>query len=102
MNVANLQIQGMLAAIAAVTELFVAKGLLTREEIDTALASAEQGLLGEERMAADIEPSGRDAITFPVRWLHLANTMAARGGTPTFMELARKVGETKGKYNDQA
>jgi hypothetical protein len=37
-----------------------------------------------------------------VRWLHLANTTAAQGGTPTFTQLARKVGETKGKYNDQA
>ena len=101
MNTANLQLEGLLLAIASVHQALVAKGLLTSEELERALALGEQTALGDDRVAEDLSPSNRDAIAFPIRLLRLANTMAADGSTPGFGELARRVGETKGAHNDQ-
>ena len=42
MNVANLQLQGLYLAIAAVNNALVVKGLLTRGEIADCLERAEQ------------------------------------------------------------
>ncbi|WP_196258654.1 hypothetical protein [Pelagibacterium limicola] len=101
MNVANLQLQGLYLAVAAINETLVAKGLLTREEIDTALVQVEQVVLGEERLVEDLHPANRDAVVFPMRFLALANRKAEDGGVRGFTELAKLVGETKGHYNDQ-
>lgn len=102
MNVANLQLQGLYLAIAAINNALVAKGLLTREEIDDALVRAEQVALGDDRIAEDMHPANRDAVAFPMRLLALANRRGTDEGMPGFSELAKLVGETKGQYNDQA
>ncbi len=101
MNVANLQLQGLYLAVAAINEALVAKGVLTRDEIDTALARAEQIALGDERITEDMHPANRDAVVFPMRFLSLANRQGEDGGPHGFSELARLVGATKGHYNDQ-
>jgi len=100
-NTANLQLEGLLMAIAAVNQALVAKGVLATEELDHALAICEQTALGDERLTEDLSPSNRDAVLFPIRVLRLANNMAGEGGLPPFAELARTVGETKHPYNDQ-
>lgn len=101
MNVANLQLQGLYLAIAAVNNALVAKGLLTREEIGSALKLAEQTALGDERIFEDMTPASRDAVAFPARLLALANNSASETEIPGFSELARLVGETKGHYGDE-
>lgn len=101
MNVANLQLQGLYLAVAAVNNALVAKGLLSREDLNAALMLAEQTALGDDRQVEDMNPSGRDAMAFPARLLALANNSASQSEIPPFSELARLVGQTKGHYNDQ-
>lgn len=101
MNTANLQLEGLLTAIAGINRTLVAKGLLNTEELDHCLAVAEQTALGDDRVAEELSPANRDAVVFPIRVLRLANQHAEPGGIPTFAELARMVGETKEPYNDQ-
>ena len=101
MNTANLQLEGLLMAIAAVNQALVAKGVLATEEIDRALAICQQTALGDERLTEDLSPANRDAVLFPIRVLRLANNMAGTRGVPPFAELAKAVGETKAPYNDQ-
>ena len=101
MNTANLQIEGLLMAVAAVNKALVAKGVLATEELDRALAICEQTALGDDRLVEDLSPANRDAVLFPIRLLRLANNMAGDDGLPPFAELARTVGETKPPYNGQ-
>ncbi|MRG55008.1 hypothetical protein GF108_05340 [Phyllobacterium sp. SYP-B3895] len=100
MNTANLQLEGLCLAIAAVNRALVAKGLLTAVEIDTALRRAEAVAVGDDRAVEHLSPANRDAVCFPIRLLQLANNSGA--DTPwSFSHLARMVGETKRPYNDQ-
>jgi len=101
MNVANLQLQGLYLAIAAINNALVAKGLLTREEVGEALERAEQTALGDNRIFEDMNPASRDAVAFPARFLALANANASDSGTLDFSALARLVGQTKGHYPDE-
>lgn len=101
MNTANLQLEGLLMAIAGINQTLVAKGLLTTEEIDRSLAVTEQTALGDDRVTEDLSAANRDAIVFPVRLLRLANNMAGERDVPPFAELARMVGGTKEPHNDQ-
>jgi len=101
MNTANLQLEGLLMAIAGLNQALVAKGVMTVDEIDKSLARSEQAVLGEDRVMEDLSPANRDAIAFPIRLLRLANTMMEGATVPTFAELTRRVGETKGPDNDQ-
>ncbi len=101
MNAANLQLEGLLMAVACINQALVAKGLLTTEELDRSLAVTEQTVLGEDRVTEDLSPANRDAIAFPIRLLRMANNMAGDTDVPPFGELAKMVGETKGRHNDQ-
>ena len=98
MNTANLQLEGLLVAMASLHRQLVAKGVLTAEEIDHALAVCEATTTGDDRAAEELSPANRDAIAFPIRLLRIAN----EGTAPLeFGALARLVGKTKGKYADQ-
>jgi hypothetical protein len=101
MNVANLQLQGLLMAIASINNALVHKGVLDIDEIDLALRKAEANLTGEERLFEDMAPSQRDAVCFPIRLLQAANSSQGETSVSTFSELARLVGSTKVPYNDQ-
>lgn len=101
MNTANLQLEGLLMAIAGLNQMLIAKGVVTIEDVDKSLARAEQTVLGDDRVVEDLSPANRDAVAFPIRLLRLANNMSDGTGTPSFAELARRVGETKGPDNDQ-
>lgn len=101
MNVANLQIEGLLMAVASLTHALVGKGHLSVEEVDLALAKAEAAMTGEERAHEDLTPSNRDAVCFPIRLLRLANRSSGETDICSFSELTRMVGQTKQSYNDQ-
>lgn len=100
MNVANLQIEGLLMAQAALHRLLVAKGLATAEEIEAALHVAEAGLGGEERSVEQLTPASRDAVAFPLRLLRQA-ALRPMSDPLSFSELATQVGREKPRYNDQ-
>ena len=100
MNTANLQLEGLLMAIASINKALVSKGILTTDEIEKALATSEQLVVGDDRAVEDLSPANRDAIAFPIRLLRLANSAEADESS-SFSQLARLVGETKDRYNDQ-
>lgn len=98
MNAANLQIEGLIMAVAAVNRCLAERGLLGRAEIDKALALAEAEITSDERAIEDLSPSNRDAAAFPIRLLRAANAVE---GPAQFAALTRSVGQNKGRYNDQ-
>jgi hypothetical protein len=97
-NIANLQLEGLYLAVAAVNRALVEKGALTREELDLALRKAEQAALGDDR-AEDLSSAERDAMAFAPRLLTLANRSEA--DSASFSELARAVGQHKPPHADQ-
>ena len=99
MNVANLQLQGLLMAVASINEVLVRKGLLSADEIDLALRKAEADLTAEERMTEALSHSNRDAACFPLRLLMAANRAASDKGT--FSDLSRKVSANKERHADR-
>lgn len=101
MNVANLQLEGLVMAIASINKVLVRKGLLSVDDIDAALRRTEVSLSSEERAYEGLTPSYRDAVCFPIRLLQLANNMQSDTEVPAFSALTRMVGQTKGHYNDQ-
>lgn len=101
MNVANLQIEGLVMALASLNNVLVNKGVLSVDEVDLALARVEAALTGEERLQENLPPSNRDAVCFPIRLLRLANRSSDETDICSFSELARMVGQNKRPYNDQ-
>ncbi|WP_193336153.1 hypothetical protein [Devosia beringensis] len=100
MNTANLQLEGLLIALASMNNMLVTKGLISTEEVIGALERAEQTVLGDYR-TDELDPAQRDAIAFPIRLLRLANNGSADRDIQSFSELAKLVGQTKDSYNDQ-
>jgi hypothetical protein len=100
MNIANLQLEGLCLAIAAINHELVAKGVLSQDEMDTALRKAEATAIGDERFIDQLSPANRDAVCFPIRVLQIANLTGADHPW-SFSKLAKTVGETKQPYNDQ-
>jgi hypothetical protein len=92
MNVANLQLEGMLLALTAVLRSLVASGALTEAQLRTALAEAEQTGLGDRQRCEQLSSSQRDSLAFAARFLSIA-TRADSGMRP-FSEVAREVGRT--------
>lgn len=93
MNTANLQLEGLYLAVAAVNRVLVQKGVLSAGEVDAALDAAETAA-GADRPDGLSTPN-RDAVRFPIRLLRLANQSDADEAIPGFSELARAIGETK-------
>ncbi|MHA6687042.1 hypothetical protein [Mesorhizobium sp. A556] len=100
MNVANLQLEGLLMAIASLNHVLVRKGIVSAEELDIALRKAEAGETDQER-AEGMSSSNRDAINFPIRLLQLANQCQPEADMPSFSKLTRMVGQVKEPYNDE-
>jgi hypothetical protein len=101
MNVANLQLEGLMMALASVNNLLVRKGLVSVEEIDEALHRAESAFTSEQRLYDDMSPAQRDAVCFPLRLLRMANKGEGDGGIAPFPDLTKMVARGKGPYNDQ-
>ncbi|MBN8941306.1 MAG: hypothetical protein J0H01_17500 [Rhizobiales bacterium] len=100
MNTANLQLEGLCMAVAALNRLFVEKGLVSPDEIDLVLHKAEASLTNEDPRSEDLSPANRDAVVFPLRLLRLANAQAGQPA-PSFASLTKSVAGTKRPYNDQ-
>ncbi|BCG86608.1 hypothetical protein MesoLj113c_27180 [Mesorhizobium sp. 113-3-9] len=101
MNVANLQLEGLMMAVASINNLLVHKGLLSVDDIDIALRKSEANFTGDERTYEDMPLANRDAICFPIRLLRIANNSQGESDILPFSELAKMVGQTKEPYNDQ-
>lgn len=78
-------------AVAAIADALVKKGMLTHQELATALEAAER--LVEESKDNELTGSNRAATVFPVRVLLLANQASVRGETPSFADFAEQVGK---------
>jgi hypothetical protein len=100
MNVANLQLEGLLMALASINHVLVRNGIVTKEELDTALRKAEEGETSQDR-SEELSLSSRDAINFPIRILQLANQCQPEADLPSFATLAKMVGQVKEPYNDE-
>jgi hypothetical protein len=95
MNTANLQLEGLYAAVAALTSALREKGLLSEGEIEEALKRAEQQIGSDPRRTTALSNAHLDAIRFPLRFLRHANETSAQGHAFSFAELATKVGRVK-------
>ena len=95
MNSANLQLEGVYAALTGLMTALRDKGLLSLDEIDQALAKAEAGLVADVRRPAEVSAANVEAICFPLRYLRLANRATADGPALSFAELAARVGQMK-------
>jgi hypothetical protein len=95
MNTANLQLEGVYVAVAALMEALRSKGLLSEQEIEQALSAAESRIAADPGRPNELSGAHLDAIRFPLRFLKLANGHAAKGDQFSFMRLAAEVGRTK-------
>ncbi len=94
MNTANLQLEGFYLVIASLNEMLIAKGVVSRQDVDEALQKAERTALDTYRRD-ELSPSNHDAVAFAPRLLQLASRGAGDGQIQSFHELARLVGTTK-------
>jgi hypothetical protein len=97
MNSANLQLEGVYAAMTALMTALRDKGLLDQEEIDGALERAETALISNSRRPTELSAANVEAICFPLRYLRLANRATADGPALSFAELAARVGQSKAR-----
>lgn len=95
MNTANLQLAGLYAAVAAITNALRDKGLLTEAEIEAALRGAETMTERDPLRAEAVSISNVEAICFPIRYLRQANRSGAAGERLTFTEITQRVAEHK-------
>ncbi len=95
MNTANLQLEGLYAAVGSLLSLLREKGVLTSEEIEGALAETEAQLASDPARPPGLSAANVDAICFPVRYLRLANRLEAEGNRLPFSELTRRIGRDK-------
>ena len=93
MNTANLQLEGLYLAVAAMMNAIRDKGLLSEAEIEGALARAEEVATADPLRPPHLSAAHIDAICFPLRLLRLANSAGERGQQPSFTELATQVGQ---------
>jgi hypothetical protein len=96
-----MQLEGFYLVIAALNNALVSKGIMSPNEIDTALEMAEMAAISDaafkERSSAT-----RDAIAFPARLLRLANDGATPTSIQSFSKLAKLVGQSKQPYDNIA
>ena len=95
MNPANLQLEGLYAAVAALMHALRENGTLSGQDIEAALNAAEKKITADPARHTKLSPASEDAIRFPLRFLRLANQTSAEGRQLSFSELATLVGQTK-------
>ena len=70
---ANLQLQGTLIALYALSQAMKAKGVLGQQEIEDALEKAEVRALAAGVERDELSRANAEAICFPIRFLREAN-----------------------------
>ncbi len=98
MNTANLQLEGLYAAVACLVDLLANKNVLSRTEVDRTLQELEASLAADPNRPTELSDAHLDAICFPVRLLRLANETGARGEAFSFSRLAAEVGRSKPQH----
>ncbi|MGO8245971.1 hypothetical protein U8P76_33390 (plasmid) [Rhizobium johnstonii] len=91
MNTANLQLKGLIMAMASICDAIVQKELLTSGELNAALSKAKKAV--EEDGDHELSDANRAAILFPIRVLQLAEEAGRRGERLTFSDYAKLVGK---------
>ncbi|NYT32785.1 hypothetical protein [Rhizobium sp. WYCCWR 11128] len=91
MNTANLQLKGLIMAMASICDAIVEKELLTSQELNAALSKAKKAI--EEDDDHELSDANRAAILFPIRVLQLAEEAGRRGERLTFSDYAKLVGK---------
>ncbi|AWN40121.1 hypothetical protein [Methylobacterium durans] len=95
MNTANLQLEGLYAAVAGLMNALRDKNLLSQEEIDQAFGGVEAAMVADPGRPTQLSAAHVDAICFPARFLRLANQVSARGDALSFAQLTAEVGRSK-------
>jgi len=93
MNTANLQLQGVLAALSSLLQAIEAKGVLTRGEIEAALDQAEADAAESAQHHEGLTEANIDAVRFPARYLRQA--LNGHSGSQPFADVANAVGQRK-------
>lgn len=94
MNTANLQMEGILMAMAALCQLLRHKGIADAPEIEASLAEAEDALANDSLRPEQLSHANVEAALFPLRFLREANRRDMVG-TAAYMEIAACVGRTR-------
>lgn len=89
MNTANLQLKGLIMAMASICDAIVEKELLTSEELNAALSKAKKAV--DEDDDHELSDANRAAILFPIRVLQLAEEAGRKGERLTFSDYAKLV-----------
>lgn len=95
MNTANLQMEGILMAMAALCQLLRHKGIADTDEIEAALAEAEDALANDSLRPEQLSHANVEAALFPLRFVREANRRDMPGSTAAYMEIATSVGRTR-------
>lgn len=95
MNTANLQLEGLLMAVAAVIRGLRARGVVAGDEVEAILREAEAAVARDRLRPGALSPAHMDAVLFPLRFLRTANSLPDTTPPPTFSEIATEVGHTK-------
>ena len=90
MNTANLQIEGLLVALATLNNRLISSGVLTREEVSDALDEALQTLSADT--SRNLSDANVKAILFPVRFLADAVRATQDETDRAFAEETRRIG----------
>jgi hypothetical protein len=91
MNTANLQLKGLIMAMASICDAIVEKELLTSQELNAALSKAKKAI--EDDDGHELSGANRAAILFPIRVLQLAEEAGRKGERLTFSDYAKLVGK---------
>ncbi|MFW8587933.1 hypothetical protein ACOJBM_32910 [Rhizobium beringeri] len=91
MNTANLQLKGLIMAMASICDAIVEEELLTSGELNAALSKAKKAV--EDDDDHELSDANRAAILFPIRVLQLAEEAGRRGERLTFSDYAKLVGK---------
>ena len=90
MNIANLQLEGLLVTLAQLLRE-LRSGEFDRNRIAAALVAAEAAILADQQRMAQLTASERESMLFPCRLL----AAALAREDEAFSELAKKVGQSK-------
>src|SRR5690606_35076896 len=95
MNTANLQMEGVLMAMAALCGLMRQKGIVDEAEIEAALAEAEAALANDSLRPEQLSHANVEAALFPLRFLREANSRGLAGAAVAYTDIATRVGRTR-------
>jgi hypothetical protein len=91
MNIANLQLEGLLVTLAHLLRELRDGRSFDSARVERALLATEAAILADRQRMAQLSASERESVLFPCRFL----AAALAHEDEAFSELAKKVGQTK-------